>query len=845
MSVKEGRLVVWFDELRSENVSEVGGKNSSLGEMTSQLSGMGIPVPPGFATTSLAYWNHINGSGLNFLIESETKALAEGKKSLFDVGHRIRKAVASTPLPSDLEQAICDYYQKLAERCGDEDLSVAVRSSATAEDLPEASFAGQQETYLNIRGEHELLKACQNCFASLFTDRAITYRTAQGFEHNNVALSIGIQQMARSDRGSSGVMFTIDTETGFPDVVLINGAWGLGENVVQGTVSPDEFLIYKPTLDKPGTSPILRKKLGEKEKTMVFSRAAGHSIKNTDTPLSRRRRFCIHDKDAITLAKWAKKIEEHYSNLRGKHTPMDIEWAKDGRTGKLYIVQARPETVESQKRVNEMVQYELINSPPEPIVTGTSVGHKILHGEVCIIRDAQDLELFRPGCILVSEITDPDWVPIMKQAVGIVTDHGGRTCHAAIVSRELGVPAVVGCGIATEFLTDGQKVTLCCDGSDVGKIYDGSLEFTKHVTCLENIPETKTKVMLNLADPDSALRWWRLPIQGIGLARMEFTVTEHVKAHPMALAHPERITDPFVRDQIMELTRHYRTPADYMVETLARGIGLLAAMAYPKPVILRMSDFKTNEYATLLGGADFEPEEENPMIGFRGASRYYSPRYMDGFKLECKAIKYIREVLGLDNVTVMIPFCRTLTEADRVIEVMASEGLKRSKDFEIYVMCEIPSNVILAKEFAKRFDGFSIGSNDLTQLTLGIDRDNECLAELFDERNEAVTTLIRNVVRDAKSCGRKVGICGQAPSDHPGFAEMLSDMGIDSVSLNPDSVLPVLQRLAAHEEARDHHTRASISAGVTKMKDTLIGIEKELEKGIGEAVDKIVHPHAQ
>jgi pyruvate,water dikinase len=583
----------------------------------------------------------------------------------------------------------------------------------------------------------------------------------------------------------------------------------------------------------------------KKKKQWFFSRAAGHSVKNVDTSLSRRRRFCIHDEDAITLATWAKQIEEHYSNLRGKHTPMDIEWAKDGRTGKLYIVQARPETVESQKNVNEMVQYELTNPPPEPIITGTSVGHKILHGEVCIIRDTHDLELFRPGCILVSEITDPDWVPVMKAAVGIVTDHGGRTCHAAIVSRELGVPAVVGCGIATEFLTDGQKVTLCCDGSDVGKIYDGSLEFKKNVTCLENIPETKTKVMLNLADPDSALRWWRLPIQGIGLARMEFTVTEHVKAHPMALAHPERISDPFVRDQIMELTRHYSTPADYMVETLARGIGLLAAMVYPKPVILRMSDFKTNEYATLLGGADFEPEEENPMIGFRGASRYYNPRYMDGFKLECKAIKYIRDTLGLDNVTVMIPFCRTLTEADKVIEVMESEGLKRSKDFQIYVRCDIPSNVILAKEFAKRFDGFSIGSNDLTQLTLGIDRDNECLAELFDERNEAVTTLIRNVVRDVKSCGRKVGICGQAPSDYPGFAEMLSDMGIDSVSLNPDSVLPVLQRLAAHEEARDHHTRASISAGVTKMKDTLIGIEKELEKNIGGAVDKIVHPHAQ
>jgi pyruvate,water dikinase len=595
-------------------------------------------------------------------------------------------------------------------------------------------------------------------------------------------------------------MFTIDTETGFPDVILVNANWGLGENVVQGTVSPDEYLVYKPTVDMEGTMPILRKHLGKKEKTMIFARGAGMTTKNIDTPASRKRRFSLHDEDVIMLAKWAKQIEQHYSKVRNMATPMDIEWAKDGKTGKLYIVQARPETVQARTSSVEMVSYSLTEAnPPQPLVKGTSVGQKIIHGEVCVIHDVHDLGDFRPGCILVSEITDPDWVPIMRQAAGIVTDHGGRTCHAAIVSRELGIPAVVGSGIGTEVLHDGQKVTLCCDGSDEGRIYEGSLAFSKHITDLKEIPETKTKVMLNLADPDSALRWWRLPIDGIGLARMEFTVTEHVKAHPMALAHPERITDPEVKEKIMELTRHYKIPADYFVETLARGLGTLAAMANPKPVIVRMSDFKTNEYATLLGGADFEPEEENPMIGFRGASRYYSPKYRDGFVLECKAIKYIREILGLRNVTVMIPFCRTLKEADKVLEVMAEQGLVRSDDFQVYVMCEIPANVILAKEFAKRFDGFSIGSNDLTQLTLGIDRDSEQLADIFDERDEAVVTLIRNVISDANACGKKVGICGQAPSDHEGFAEMLVDAGIDSVSLNPDSVLKVRQRLAKHE----------------------------------------------
>lgn len=831
MSVTNNQYIKWFDDIRTDDVGIVGGKNSSLGEMTTQLSQYGIPIPPGFATTSKAYWDHIKGSGLNFTIKSELEMLETGSKKLADVGRTIRKAISSAPLPPDLETAICDCYRKLCEKCEDEDLSVAVRSSATAEDLPEASFAGQQETYLNIRGDHDLLQACRDCYASLFTDRAIIYRNEKGFKHTEVALSIGIQQMVRSDRGSSGVLFTIDTETGFPDVILINGSWGLGENVVQGTVSPDEYLVYKNTLDKEGTMPILRKKIGQKEKTMILTRGAGATVKNIDTPKSRRRRFCLHDEDVVLLAKWAKTIEEHYTQHRGTATPMDIEWAKDGRTGKLFIVQARPETVQSQISAAQMVEFKLTETnPPKPLVTGSSVGQNIIHGEICVIHDVHDLTSFRPGCILVSEITDPDWVPIMKQAAGIVTDHGGRTCHAAIVSRELGVPAVVGAGVATEKLRDGQQVTLCCDGSDFGRIYEGELQFEKLVTELKEVPETKTKVMLNIANPESALSFWRLPIDGIGLCRMEFTVTEHVKAHPMALAHPEKISDPEVKDKIMELTRHYETPGEYMVQTLARGIGTLAAMAYPKPVIVRMSDFKTNEYATLLGGADFEPEEENPMIGFRGASRYYNPRYQDGFSLECKAIRYIREELGLNNVTVMIPFCRTPAEADKVLQVMANNGLRRSKDFKVFVMCEIPSNVILARDFAKRFDGFSIGSNDLTQLVLGIDRDNELLADLYDERNEAVVGLIRSVIATAKECNRKVGICGQAPSDHPGFAEMLVDAGIDSVSLNPDSVIPVRQRIATHE--------ALHAAGLgEKVVETIMGIEKN----IGHAIDQVVH----
>ncbi|MCB9703958.1 MAG: phosphoenolpyruvate synthase [Myxococcales bacterium] len=794
-------LIAWFDDLRADDVPRVGGKNASLGEMVSQLATAGIPVPPGFATTAAAYWATIDGSELRATLAAELDAFHANTRSLAEVGAAIRRAIREAPLPDALRAAITAAYRALGERVGDPTPTVAVRSSATAEDLPEASFAGQQETFLNIRGEAEVLAACQACYASLFTDRAITYREANGFDHLKVALSIGIQAMARSDRGAAGVIFTLDTETGFADVVMINAAWGLGENVVKGEVNPDEYYVHKPGLADPALRPILRKRLGAKEKTMVFASGGSQTTRNLDTPQGKRDRFALEDNDILTLARWAALIERHYSERAGKPTPMDIEWAKDGVSGKLYILQARPETVQSRRRgAAEMVSY-VLEDRAEPIVLGRSVGGAIVSGEVCVIRHPDEIDRFRPGSILVAEITDPDWVPIMRQAAGIITDHGGRTCHAAIVSRELGIPAVVGTGDATTRLGDGDTVTLSCAEGEVGKIYAGALRFRRETIDLHDLPATRTKIMLNLADPGSALRHWRLPVDGIGLARMEFIITEDVQVHPMALAHPERVSEPEARAAIDALTRAYPSPTEYFVETLGRGIGMLAASVYPRPAIVRMSDFKTNEYARLLGGADFEHHEENPMIGFRGASRYYSERYRDGFALECRAIRYVREVLGLTNVVVMIPFCRTLGEADRVLEVMAAEGLRRGEGpgeggLRVYVMCEIPSNVILAREFSARFDGFSIGSNDLTQLVLGTDRDSELLAHIYDERDPAVVSMIQQVIREAHGAGRPVGICGQAPSDHPDFAEMLVEAGIDSISLNPDSVLGVRRRVA-------------------------------------------------
>jgi pyruvate,water dikinase len=671
-----------------------------------------------------------------------------------------------------------------------------VRSSATAEDLPEASFAGQQESFLNVNGEAELLDSCRRCYASLFTDRAITYRREHGFDDMKVALSVGVQKMVRSDLAGAGVIFSIDTETGFQDVVVITAAFGLGETVVQGTVNPDEYLVFKPLLDKPGFKPIIEKSLGSKEKKLIYAMGGTKATKSIDTSKKERSAFVLSDDEILHLARWTASIEKHYGR------PMDIEWAKDGETGEIFIVQARPETVQSRKEADVMKTYHL-KEKGQRLLAGLSIGDAIAQGEVCLIKNVQDIRQFRGGAILVTEMTDPDWVPIMKQAAGIVTDQGGRTCHAAIVSRELGIPAIVGTGEATQMLKDGQPVTISCAEGDQGFIYEGLLDFEAVEVNLEGIPKTKTRIMMNIGSPAAAFRWWRLPCEGIGLARLEFIINNIIKVHPMALVKFAELKDREAKKQIEALTQGYADKSDYFVENLARGIAKIAASQYPEPVIVRMSDFKTNEYAHLIGGQEFEPREENPMLGFRGASRYYSDRYREGFALECRAIKKVREEIGLKNVIVMVPFCRTLKEADRVLETMAEHGLKRGENgLEIYVMAEIPSNIILAAQFAERFDGFSIGSNDLTQLTLGVDRDSALLADLFDERDEAVKSLVADLIAKAHKAGRKVGICGQAPSDYPEFAAFLVEAGIDSISLNPDSVIKIKQIVAEAENMR-------------------------------------------
>lgn len=785
--------VIFFENLERGDVALVGGKNSSLGEMVQRLGAMGIDVPPGFATTAEAFRGYIEHNKLFDTIKDTTEALAAGKITLHAAGDHIRKSIVAGDWPEHLRDSIAEAYRELSRRAGQEDLSVAVRSSATAEDLPDASFAGQQETYLNVVGEAELLEACRKCYASLFTDRAITYRTIQGFDHTEVALSIGVQQMVRSDIGGSGVMFSIDTESGFDKAVLINAAWGLGENVVQGAVTPDEFQVFKPFLSREGCLPIIEKKLGAKEKKMIYSSDPGAPVKNVPTSKAERTRYVLSDAEVVELARQAAEIEKHYG------LPMDMEWAKDGITGRLYIVQARPETVQSRVDTGAMKSYR-VTSAGDVLVTGISVGAAVATGQVCLIEDVKDIDSFVDGAILVTGTTDPDWVPVMKRAAAIVTDHGGRTSHAAIVSRELGVPAIVGCGDATHLLHDEQDVTVSCAEGDEGYVYAGTAAYEVDDIRLGEVPETKTKVMLNLANPATAARWWRLPSDGVGLARMEFVIMNAIRVHPEALLHFDDVRDDDARAEIEALTAGYENKGDYFIDQLAMGLSRIAATCHPKPVIVRMSDFKTNEYADLLGGRQFEPHEENPMIGWRGASRYYDPGYRDGFALECRAIRKVREELGFDNVIVMIPFCRTPEEADRVLEVMKAEGLEHGKaGMEIYVMCEVPSNVILADEFAKRFDGFSIGSNDLTQLTLGIDRDSDQLAALFDERHAAVVWMIRTVIERAHAHGCKVGLCGQAPSNYPEFAKVLVDAGIDSISCTPDSFFEVKRNVAEAE----------------------------------------------
>jgi len=670
-----------------------------------------------------------------------------------------------------------------------------VRSSATAEDLPDASFAGQQETYLNIRGQHALLEACRRCYASLFTDRAISYRRAKGFDDLKVALSIGVQRMVRSDLGGAGVMFSIDTETGFAKVALINAAWGLGENVVQGAVDPDEYEVFKPLLTDPSLSPIIEKKRGEKARKMIYASGEAQPTRNVPTSKAERAAFVLDDQEILALARWACVIEEHYGQ------PMDMEWAKDGESGEMFIVQARPETVQSRREAGALKTYR-IKSKGRRIASGLSIGDAVVAGRVCVIESARDIGRFVDGAVLVTETTDPDWVPIMKRAAAIVTDHGGRTSHAAIVSRELGLPAIVGAGNATQVMHDEQVVTVSCAEGNEGFVYEGIADYETESLDFSGIPATDTKVMLNLANPAAAFRWWRLPADGIGLVRMEFVINNHIKVHPMALVRYATLKDEEIKRRIAELTAGYADKTEYFVDRLARALARIAAAKHPAPAIIRMSDFKTNEYANLIGGAEFEPKEENPMLGFRGASRYYSPRYREGFALECSAIRRLRQELGFKNVIVMIPFCRSTKEADRVLEVMAANGLKRGENgLEVYVMCEIPSNVILAKAFAERFDGFSIGSNDLTQLTLGVDRDSEELADLFDEQDEAVKWMIRSVIVEAHKADAKVGLCGQAPSDYPEFAEFLVACGIDSLSVSPDSFMAVKRRVAIAEEA--------------------------------------------
>ena len=785
--------VLWFEQVGRRDVARVGGKNASLGELVRNLGTQDIRVPPGFATTADAYWRFIEANDLGVVVAAKLAAFKSGKASVAETGSAIRAAILQGEWPDDVADAIREGYRDLSRRLGKDEADVAVRSSATAEDLLEASFAGQLESFLNVKGELALLDACRRCFASLFTDRAISYRQAKGFDDVKVALSVGVQQMVRSDLAGSGVMFSIDTETGFPRIVLINAAFGLGENVVQGSVDPDEYQIFKPLLEDRALTPIVHKKLGSKALKLIYAGSGEQSTRNVPTSRAEQLSFVLLDEEILQLARWACAIEQHYG------VPMDIEWAKDGPSHQLFIVQARPETVQSRAEA-AIYRTDRITRKGKKLTSGLSIGSGVATGPVCLIRHPRDIDRFVAGAVLVTATTNPDWVPIMKRAAAIVTDHGGRTSHAAIVSRELGLPAIVGTADATEVLHEEQDVTVSCAEGDEGFVYEGIAEVVSEEMDLTAVPGTRTQILLNLANPAAAFRWWRLPADGVGLARMEFVITSQVKVHPMALVRFDALKDEHAKSVIAELTRGYHLRTDYFVDQLSRGLARIAAALYPKPVIVRTSDFKTNEYANLIGGAEFEPKEENPMLGFRGASRYYAPQYREGFALECQAIRRLREDMGFSNVVVMIPFCRSIAEADRVLEVMAENGLRRgAKGLQVYVMCEIPSNVILAAAFAQRFDGFSIGSNDLTQLTLGVDRDSELLAGLFDEQDEAVKWMIRNVIQEAHKVGAKVGLCGQAPSDHPDFAEFLVDCGIDSISVAPDSFFAVKQHVARAE----------------------------------------------
>jgi pyruvate,water dikinase len=787
-------LVLWLDQLRMTDLGKVGGKNASLGEMIGNLAQLGVSVPGGFATTAQAFQQYLEKSGLSKRIAERLTTLdVDDVDALVAGGKEIRGWIVDTALPADLEQAIREAYAKLCKNAGADNIAVAVRSSATAEDLPDASFAGQQETFLNVVGIDDVLHKVKEVFASLYNDRAIAYRVHQGFKHEDVFLSAGVQLMVRSDVGASGVLFTLDTESGFREVVFVTGSYGLGEMVVQGAVNPDEFYVFKPTL-KAGKPAVLRRSLGAKQQRMVYSNKPGERVRIEETPAADRNRFCISDEDVQELAKQALVIEQHYKR------PMDIEWAKDGNTGKLYIVQARPETVKSRAHAMQLERFHL-NEKGKVLAEGRAIGQKIGSGKARVIRSLADMNKVQAGDVLVADMTDPDWEPVMKRASAIVTNRGGRTCHAAIIARELGVPAVVGTGHALDTIPDGHDVTVSCAEGDTGLIYEGQLKFDRVTADLGAMPEAPLKIMMNVANPERAFDFGMLPNAGIGLARLEMIIASHIGVHPKSLLEYSK-QDPETKAKIDARIAGYKDPVSFYVDRLAEGIATIAASVYPKPVIVRLSDFKSNEYANLLGGQRYEPHEENPMIGYRGASRYVDAGFTESFGLECKAVKHVREVMGLTNVWVMIPFVRTLDEGRKVVEVLAKNGLKQGEhELKVIMMCELPSNALLADEFLDIFDGFSIGSNDLTQLTLGLDRDSSVVAHLFDERDPAVKKLLAMAIKTARARGKYVGICGQGPSDHPDLAEWLMDQGIESVSLNPDTVVDTWLRLAKKKAA--------------------------------------------
>ena len=784
--------IIWFEHLGMSDVERVGGKNASLGEMISNLANAGVTVPGGFATTAHAYRDFLSAGGLKDRIDTALDALdVNDVNELARVGAQIRQWVIDTPFPQALEDALEQAYAKL--RAGNEGMAVAVRSSATAEDLPDASFAGQQETFLNVVGLEQVKTSVKEVFASLFNDRAISYRVHHGFDHKHVALSAGIQKMVRSETASSGVMFTLDTESGFRDVVFITAAYGLGETVVQGAVNPDEFYVHKPTL-AAGRPSVLRRNLGSKAIKMIYAgdNDEGKFVETIKVDQELRNRFCITDDEVVELAKQAMIIEQHYQR------PMDIEWAKDGDDGRIYIVQARPETVKSRASANVMERY-LLKETGKVIVEGRSIGHKIGRGRVKVITSINEMDRVQVGDVLVTDMTDPDWEPIMKRASAIVTDRGGRTCHAAIIARELGIPAVVGCGDATEVLQDDQEVTVSCAEGDTGLIYEGMLDFELRENSVESMPPIPFKIMMNVGNPDRAFDFQTLPNAGVGLARLEFIINRMIGVHPKALLNYDALPRE-IKQTVEKRVSGYASPVDFYVEKLVEGISTLAAAFAPKKVIVRLSDFKSNEYANLIGGTLYEPDEENPMLGFRGASRYISETFRDCFELECRALKKVRETMGFTNVEIMVPFVRTVGEAAQVMELLAENGLVRGEnDLRVIMMCELPANALLAEQFLEHFDGFSIGSNDLTQLTLGLDRDSGIVAHLFDERNDAVKALLSNAINACKKAGKYIGICGQGPSDHPDLAKWLMDQGIDSVSLNPDSVLDTWFFLADEE----------------------------------------------